>query len=90
MSEVVPLVLRLTARRIGADNFSAGRLNQFAQLVQVLGAGVAEDEIAKAVVAPAADFEGKRGPHWLIHACLFEPLILENEERNLVLADAKN
>src|ERR1700730_2896000 len=76
--------------RLGADELSAGGLKQFAQLVQVLGAGVADHEIAKAVVAPVSDFKGKGCARRFISARVFQSPLLENKDRNLVLADAKN
>jgi hypothetical protein len=79
-----------TAERIGADHLSASRLNQFAQRVQVLSAGVADHEVAKAIVVPGPDFNRQCGPHSFILACVSQSPILENEDRNLVLAEAKN
>ena len=79
-----------TAKRLGADDLSASRLNQFAQIVQVLSADVADHEVAKAIVVPGPDFNRQCGPHSFILACVSQSPILENEDRNLVLAEAKN
>src|SRR5271156_6406822 len=57
-----------------SDGHSAGGLNQLAQFVQVLGAGVADHKIT----------------HALISTHYSKPLFLENKNRNLMLADAKN
>src|ERR1700691_3694676 len=75
---------------MGTDDLSASRLNEFAQIVQVLSAGVADHEVAKAVGVPGPDFKRQGGWHGLILACLSRSPILENEDRNLVLAEAKN
>jgi hypothetical protein len=78
---VMLLLLRLaTAKRIGADDLSASRLKQFAQLVQVLSAGIPDHEVAKAVVAPGLYFKRQGGPHRLIPACVSRSPILENED----------
>src|SRR5271156_1625132 len=73
-----------------SDGHSAGGLNQLAQFVQVLGAGVADHKITQAIVRPAPHFKGQGGSHALISTHYSKPLFLENKNRNLMLADAKN
>src|SRR5450755_3894034 len=68
---------------------SPGSLQQLAQFVQVLRAGVADHEIAKTVVAPASDPK-RVGRQRRISADISQVLLLKDENRDLVLAHSKN
>src|SRR5208282_1985318 len=78
------------SRGFSEQMISSSRLKQFAQSVQVLGAGVADHEIAKAVVVPGPNFKGKSRAQSLFLAHLCQFLFSENKDRNLVLPNAKN